>query len=68
VPGNVAVYAFDEAVERHQIPHDQLRHARLSTTCTLRLDNRCNVGRKAAPGIGERLQAAYAKVVARKGK
>src|SRR5229473_3505867 len=27
VPGYVAVYAFHEAVERHQVPHDQLRHA-----------------------------------------
>ena len=43
MPGDVAVRTFDEAVQRHQIPHDQLRHRgllenrlRFATGCILR--------------------------------
>jgi hypothetical protein len=38
MPGDVAVWPFDETVERHQVPHDQLRHRdSLPTTCILQL-------------------------------
>jgi hypothetical protein len=37
VPGNVPARAFDIAVERRQVPHDQLRHCMLLTDCILQL-------------------------------